>query len=489
MKGRQKRVSRLLAVMAVMSMLCLPAQSFGTLTVSSKDIAPADGTTGQDVTTGNGVKTGHIQDGAVITSKIIDAAITTPKIADGAVTAAKLGANAVSTVNIADGAITDAKIAGPISASKISGLTTVVADGSVTTNKIADGAVTDAKVSGIIGADKLSSYSHVFIVHKGPANNQTTFNSVKSVFDYLFSLTQQGPNWLGERQAILVMPGIYEEDLSVLNDYTCNGQRGCSAPAVNVDIIGASRSGSIIALVNNNIYDSPQGSMQLRSGMYLKNLTVEGVLNVSHAQNAGVIGSDVLTPWIAFYGGWENIKNFTIDDVYIDPVGNPAIGFWGTGENDTLKFNNIRINNGYILLIYPITEKPFKFSNITFTGNSATMFTAWYANSNAPSATFNFDNISLDGTYYNAFNISGSAAVKINVTNSKLNNYTALLADTNPGNNELAINNSVLSIASSPGSSVKIGNSQIGTIQPGSGAIKVVNSYNANFDPYNNGQY
>lgn len=505
MKRRFLKVSRWLPVMVVVGMLWLPAQGFGALTVTSKDIVSADGTSGQDVMAGNGVKTGHIQDGAVTTSKIIDGAVTSTKIGagavgtgnladgsvtstiilDGSVTTSKIGSGAVVTGNIADGAVNNSKIAdGAVTTTKIGA-------NAVETGNIADGAVTDAKISGIVGTDKIGTYSNVFIVHKGPANNQTTFNSVKSVFEHLFSVAQQGANWPGERQAILVMPGRYEEDLSLLNDNACSGRRDCSAPSVNVDILGASRTGSVIALMNNNIYDSPQGSMQVRSGMYLKNLTVEGVLNVSHAQNAGVIGSDVLTPWIAFYGGWENIKNFTIDDVYIDPAGNPAIGFWGTGENDTLKFNNIRINNGYIIMIYPITAKPFKFSNITYTGNSPnnTMFTAWYANSNAPSATFNFDNLSNDGNYSGVFTILNSAAVKINVTNSKLNNYSTLLSDTNPGSNEVAINNSVVSIASSPGSSVKIGNSQIGTIQPSNGAIKVVNSYNANFDSYNNGQY
>lgn len=70
MKGRFWRVSRLFSVSAVMAMLWLPTQSFGTLTVTSKDIVPADGTTGQDVSAGNGIKTGHIQDGAITAQKL-----------------------------------------------------------------------------------------------------------------------------------------------------------------------------------------------------------------------------------------------------------------------------------------------------------------------------------------------------------------------------------------------------------------------------------
>jgi hypothetical protein len=58
--------------------------------IESQHIKEADGTSGQDTNTGSGVKTGHIQDGAVTTSKIFD------------------------------GAVTDAKITGPISGTKIS---------------------------------------------------------------------------------------------------------------------------------------------------------------------------------------------------------------------------------------------------------------------------------------------------------------------------------------------------------------------------------
>src|SRR6266567_734106 len=85
MRERFRKASRWLSVAAVAGMLCLPAQSFGS-SIASKDIVPADGTTGQNVTTGNGVKTGHIQDGAVTTTKIVDWAVIASKIADGAVT-------------------------------------------------------------------------------------------------------------------------------------------------------------------------------------------------------------------------------------------------------------------------------------------------------------------------------------------------------------------------------------------------------------------
>lgn len=77
--------------------------------VLSNNLRDADGTTGQDSTRGSGVKTPHLQDGAV----------TAPKLAPGAVSASALAAGAVGAAALQDGAVTDAKIAGPISRAKI----------------------------------------------------------------------------------------------------------------------------------------------------------------------------------------------------------------------------------------------------------------------------------------------------------------------------------------------------------------------------------
>lgn len=78
-------------VMAIL--LCaLPMTTLASVSddqVTSIKIREADGTTGQDTNTGSGVKSGHIQDQAVTTSKIANGAVTNDKIS-GPISASKI---------------------------------------------------------------------------------------------------------------------------------------------------------------------------------------------------------------------------------------------------------------------------------------------------------------------------------------------------------------------------------------------------------------
>src|SRR5512139_3679394 len=107
-----RKLIRMLSCTAMM--LLFSTLAFATVNddqVTSQKIKEADGTSGQNTNSGSGVKTGHIQDGAVTTSKIAVSAVTSSVIASGAVT--------------------NAKITGPISAAKISstGLNADTVDG------------------------------------------------------------------------------------------------------------------------------------------------------------------------------------------------------------------------------------------------------------------------------------------------------------------------------------------------------------------------
>jgi hypothetical protein len=446
----------------------------------------------------------------VNSASIVDGTIATVDIASKAVTAAKIADATITATQLANGAVTDDKISGTISTAKLpigTTATTVaagdhthvigteqLADGAVTSaklaagaigaNAIAAGAVDNSKISGIIGPEKLATYTNIITVHKGAANNVTTFNTVRAAID---AIGQNTANYTGERQAILVMPGRYEEDLSLFWD---------NQQTFNVDIIGASRTGTIIVPTSNAFYDFGT-FLLIPSGMYLKNLTFNGIILTHHAKNAGVIGADVVSSSIAFHGGWQTIQNFVIDDVNIETLaGGQAIGFWGNSENDTLRFNNIRIKRGYIVITYPISSKTYTFSNISFTGgNSDTpIFYVWNGNTNTPEPKFILNNITTDGSYGYGVLFNNTTASKISIVNSKIDVSKDLINGSPSAGNVVSIINSDIALVSSnqgsaPAGTLNIGNSRIGTIIPNSQSIKLINCFDGNFDAIANGLY
>lgn len=377
----------------------------------------------------------------------------------------------IGTSDIIDGAVTTPK----------------VADGAITAAKIANGAVVDAKISGIIGQDKLGSYANVVTVHKGAANNVSSFNTIRAAINYIGQNTN---TYAGERKAILVMPGTYTEDFSLFSD---------DRQPFNVDIIGSSRTGTIIVPTNRPYYPPYDNNdcLFIPPGMYLKNLIFQGIIYTAHASNAGVQNATVSSPSVGVVGGWQTINNFSLDDVTIEtPVGQPAIGLAGTADNDTLHFNNIRIKGGYISITYPISSKPFSFSNISFSGGTAQypLFVTEQASANTPDPKFIFTNITTDGSYGYGFGLSNTTTSAITVLNSKIDVTTNLYYGSSSSGNTMKVINSDLSVASNnqggaPAGSLSIGNSRIGTLIPNNNSIKVVNSFDGNFNPIANGQY
>jgi hypothetical protein len=132
--------------------LLQPTQTHA-LVVHSADIQAADGTSGQVLTSGNGVKTGHIQNGAVTGTKI------------------------------ATGAVDDSKITGPISASKIS-----------TTGLNAD------MVDGMHATDFQAKYSNVVVVAKSGGDFTDPVAAVNSIT----AASSTNP------YLVKIMPGIYD---------------------------------------------------------------------------------------------------------------------------------------------------------------------------------------------------------------------------------------------------------------------------------------
>jgi len=196
---KKNKISLLVVAVFMFSLFSSTVFAVPDDSILSQHIKEADGTTGQDTNTGSGIKTGHIQDGAVTTGKIVDGAVTTPKIADGAVT--------------------DAKISGPISGTKLGSHNhsgSDIADGSVTTSKIAAGAITP---------DKVGFYNNVIIVAPSGGDFTSPVNAMNAITDASAS----------NPYLVKIMPGVY----------TLNDNAFMRIPAY-VDIEGSGKGTTII---------------------------------------------------------------------------------------------------------------------------------------------------------------------------------------------------------------------------------------------------
>lgn len=420
MSERFQKASRWFSVAAVAGMLCLPAQSFAGYTLS-RDIVPADGTTGQSVTTGSGIKTGHIQNGAVTSLKIAAGAVTVTQIADGAVTNSK----------IADGSVTDAKL----------GL----------------GAVTDAKISGPISPSKIGAYAGVKTVHKGAADNVNTFSTIVDALKALEGATG--------RNAIFVMPGIYEEDFS---SYIKNGETR------NVEIIGAGRNTTTIKAIG-----APDGwrgypYLYVPSGLTLRNLTFQGLLAITEGCHDVRLEDLLIQQGIGVYI-YGSFANIAIEHVSIESTEIGLLFFIATGSSTlTLKDLEITAPNAEAAHVRNGDGAPVRFYNTRITAGAGIETNGYVEINNSV--------ITADTPLY-AENIYGQTPL-IAVKNSEING-TSL--STNPG--KIAIDNSVISAVPINGNAMISNSKIVNTVGTYGNMVKIVNSANANYDPIPNGLY
>ena len=290
--------------------------------VTSVKLKEADGTSGQNTNSGSGVKTGHIQDGAVTTAKI--------------------GADAVTTGNIADGAVTDVKITGPISGSKLgahghSGSDIVdgtitnskLASGSVDTAKIVDGAVTDAKISGTISASKITDgvfqkkYANVIVVAKSGGDFTDPISAINSITD----ASSSNPYLLK------IMPGIYTLSAGAflqMKAYVDIEGSGESTTRIvgSVDAVSSQAGIPYPALVNGALNSELRLLTFENAGGGNNNIAVQGVgtiissvtvLSSGNAQAIGIIAGDSTI-----------IRNATV----IVTSSSPVIGIMNAGAPD-----------------------------------------------------------------------------------------------------------------------------------------------------------
>lgn len=485
----KKWSTKKLAAMLSIAILAVPVAAhagsspIGANLVISSSIKAADGTTGQTLTTGSGVKTGHIQDGAITSAKIAAGQVGTAALADGAVTDAKiggtisgskLGIHAHNGGEIIDGTITDAKIAGPIDGAKLGAHAHNAADlvdGTVTGAKIADGAITDGKISGPITADKLSgvlsvdklaTFDGVAVVHKGPANGVNTFNTVVNAM-------------MSGKPYVYVMPGVYDEDFSM------DGPLG-RYNQYNVQIVGASRK---MAVLHNTGPD-----FMVRHNVKFRSLTIDGGAAPSMYaafSNISIIDCD-LNLYVNLYNAGENfhmenstittagpygittnysyfLSTMKIKDVTINLTGTTGSGLNLVGQNQPAGFwgNKIAVKN---LVVNGGNEGVFT-QNTTLTLEGARVTNAQIALTSGSIGDVIVNNSSLQGSNY-----SLSATGTVWVNNSTLNGKVR-----------------TMQYYSGNTASAYIGSSQVnGTIEP-SGRTKVINSYDGAFDAIANGVY
>lgn len=436
---KKNKISLLLVAVFMFSLFSSTAFAVPDDSILSQHIKEADGTTGQDTNTGSGIKTGHIQDGAVTTGKIEDGSVTTPKITDnavttpkvadgsittnkvvdGAITTPKIVDGTVSTSKIADGAVTDAKITGPISSSKLGNhahngaditdgtiTTQKIADGAVTTPQIVDGAVTDAKITGPISGSKLGTHTHSGsdIADGSVSTSKIAAGAITpdkvGFYNNVIIVAPSGGDFTSPVDAmnaitdasasnpylVKIMPGVYNIGTNMVNMKSYVDIEGSGENTTK--IIGSSAPGPIMGASNSEI----------------RFLTVQA-FNTEGGTNAAIINAQA-SPRItnvtvitnAQFGILNSYSNAILTNVTIEGMG--ASGVYNQYAGSPV-MRNLTINAS--VGIYNNGSSPVM-ENIMISGGHTGIWNY---------GTLIMRNVAIDATYAGVENFSGGTA-KIN---------------------------------------------------------------------------
>ncbi|MFZ2947863.1 MAG: hypothetical protein WA003_00130 [Desulfuromonadaceae bacterium] len=485
--------------MAVTAMLSPASMSFaaqnGPDTINSAAIIAADGASGQILTTGSGVKTGHIQDGAVTASKL---GVVCPT---GNYLQFVAGSGWVCSVGTAgptgpQGPVGTTGATGPVGATGLTGETgpqgpvgatgetgpqgpaglSELSSGQVTTSTIADGAVTDEKISavssskltGSISPALLGAYAGIKVVHKGAVDNVNSFNSILSAAQSISDNSET------MKYVINVMPGVYEEDLQGLN----------LKPYVSV--VGADRDSVII-----------KGTINLAPFMTIENLTIESTLVTVGYTGAKLIKINYKTNGMGGYYGngiYVTAESVTLQDISIiagQDSSTPIYIRLVNGEDlSTLKIDNIRAKNPVVststIVIQANYGNPFP-----VTMSNITLENVFLMPKGASVTLKNFSITGLGSAYAAIFN-EGPGSVKcLSGTLVSQTDAGWGYAVLSGAEGEIIIENSNITGKIST-ANAKIVNTKINTlpVDPNnSGETKLVNCYDSNYDLIANGIY
>lgn len=333
--------SKVVKCLVVAALCTLPMQGFaatGQNQVVSISIKPADGATGQNVLLGSGVKTGHIQDGAVTDAKI-GGTISTDKLNVGTsagTVAAGDHSHVISTVNIADGAVTDAKITGTISGSKLGAHGHNSSDivGTINASNLPMGTASGTVAAGDHSHDSAyqKKYANVIVVAKSGGDFTDPLTAMQSITD----ASATSP------YLIKLMPGIYNLGTNTLG------------MAPYVDIEGSGENITVIRGIAN--INAGWGVVRLIRNSELRNLTVDtsesswqtSGIAISANEGNNVLSHVTITASAALsnygfyaYGGDGNPTR--LNDVTVLVSG--AAGAYGVyaQNNNNVIMNNCRI--------------------------------------------------------------------------------------------------------------------------------------------------
>lgn len=418
---KKRTISLFFVVMFVVSSLGTNAvASVSNDQVQSQHIREADGTSGQNTNAGSGVKTGHIQDGAV----------TAPKIADGAVT----------TNKITDGAVTDAKITGPISGTKISstGLDADTVDGK--------------HASDFAPATHTHYYGGVAVVAKSGGDYTDPVTAMNDVAAWCGTPSATNPCLLK------IMPGVYDigsnsvqmqqyvdiegsgENITKVTGNTSNGGTVNGASYAEIRFIKIENTGIGSAAIFNTNSSSPKiinVTVSGQCGVMNTNSSSPVMTNVTAYATIGVYNANLCNPTMtnmiikASGAGSHGVYNVTSSptmtniDITSTATSGPGVGISSSSNSSPIITNaRITVSGGYVN--YGISTDS---SSAVITGVSV-------VTSGAASANYATRNIVADVTVtnsrfvaqggtnnYGVYNQSSFGTVKID--NSTISGSTA----------------------------------------------------------------
>lgn len=293
-RGIRSVVSWLLMV-AVMAMFTPSTKSFAALSnddVTSVKLKEADGTSGQDTNSGSGVKTGHIQDGAVTAAKL---GIVCP---DGQYLKYTVGSDWACSIGT-PGLQGPQGVAGPQGLQGVKG---------------------DTGLTGPQGpAGTMPQYSNVVVV----ANSGGDFSSIQSAVNSV-NPTANNP------VLIKIMPGTYVEAISITYKGYIHFQ-GSSKETVK--IVAPTSAGVLIGYSANHItvsgitFSSDFNSGTAVGFSYCDNIDIRNNAFISDTNSGNG------TAITAMYSTLVTITNNSVSNFYT--------GIYEQANSDTKIFNNI----------------------------------------------------------------------------------------------------------------------------------------------------